>query len=179
MAHSRSIVDKENGVVCRTETLGGQCTPTPEAIIGRMYRTILGRNPDAGGLAAYVEELRKGASLDHILSVLLNLDEFMRRVDKRFAQVFTEKTKPQFLVGYDPPPNEAGKTYCARRANGFFERLVSGEKILDIGYKGYDNRRRRPSSRTRSELIWTFRAMMISASHSTTKDQLDLQRPLS
>ncbi len=34
---------------------------------------------------------------------------------------------------------EAGKFYRAYRETGFFERFVSGAKVLDIGYKGYDN----------------------------------------
>jgi SAM-dependent methyltransferase len=116
--------------------------PTPEEIIGSFYRAILGREPDRGGLRTYADELRNGASLDHILSVFVQSDEFMRRIDKRLAHLFTERTQALFPVRYVPPPNEAGKTYFTRRANGFFDRFLSGEKILDIGFKGYANPRK-------------------------------------
>jgi predicted SAM-dependent methyltransferase len=115
--------------------------PTPEAIIDSLYRAILGREPDPSGHAVYVEELRKGISLDHIVSVFIQSDEFMRKIHSQFSDLFTEKTNVKFPIDYNPPPTEAGKTYFARRANGFFDRFLSGEKILDIGYKGYDNPR--------------------------------------
>ena len=118
---------------------GNRSAPTPEAIIGSLYRAILGRSPDPGGLEAYVAELNSGTSLDHIISVFVESDEFMRRINKKLAHLFTERTDARFPVDYNPPPNESGKTYFARRANGFFERFLSGEKILDIGYRGSDN----------------------------------------
>ena len=45
----------------------------------------------------------------------------------------------RFPVDYIPPPAEAGKTYARNCANGFFRRYMSGDVVLDIGYKGYDN----------------------------------------
>jgi SAM-dependent methyltransferase len=47
-------------------------------------------------------------------------------------------TSTKFPADY-AVPNEAGKSYQWRRSSGFLGKYMSGEKVLDIGYKGYDN----------------------------------------
>ena len=44
-----------------------------------------------------------------------------------------------FPLDFKPPPTEAGRSYFARRASGFFDRFMSGDTVLDVGYKGYNN----------------------------------------
>ena len=112
---------------------------TPEAIVQSLYRGVLGREPDPGGHAVYVEALRKGMSLERLVSVFMQSDEFTRKIHRQFPQLNRNESK--FPLDFAPPPTEAGKTYLARRINGFFDRFMAGGTVLDVGYKGYDNPR--------------------------------------
>lgn len=106
-----------------------------------LYRGIHGREPDPVGLALYSDALRTGTPLELIVSAFVNSDEFMKKFQKSFSHLLSEEANRLFPIDFDPPPTEAGKTYFARRANGFFERFMAGNTVLDIGYKGYDNPR--------------------------------------
>ncbi len=114
---------------------------TPEAIVHSLYNGILGRDPDPGGQGHYIEALRKGLSLDRLFSIFVQSDEFKRKIFRQFSPLIKSEGSALFPLDYTPPPTEAGKSYLTRRANGFFERFMSGAAVLDVGYKGYDNPR--------------------------------------
>jgi SAM-dependent methyltransferase len=114
---------------------------TPEEIIRSLYRGVLGRDPDPDGNATYVEALRKRMPVEQIVSTFVQSNEFTRKIHRQFINIFDEEHARLFPLEFEPPPAESGKSYLTRRANGFLQRFMSGEVVLDIGYKGYDNPR--------------------------------------
>ena len=54
----------------------------PEDIVASLYRAMLGREPDAGGLAHYVSVARNGCPLEVMIRQFLNSAEFASRVDR-------------------------------------------------------------------------------------------------
>jgi SAM-dependent methyltransferase len=130
---------------------------SPEKLVASLYRSILQREADHGGIAQKLQLIEDGASLEWLITILLQSPEYLNKVarDPLFidAAMRTEEVLNAFrmrmgltsqdvssLFPRDYTGNgEAGKFYRAYRNTGFFEKFLSGEKVLDIGYKGYDN----------------------------------------
>ncbi len=110
---------------------------SPEQLVRSLYRSILGRDPDPGGLEDYVKKVNSGATLESLVSTFLAAGEYSRIISKKFSPV--SDISDLFPADFRPAPSEAGKSYFVRRANGFLDRYMSGKTVLDIGYKGYDN----------------------------------------
>lgn len=53
-------------------------------------------------------------------------------------------SETKFPIDYDSGGAEVKKSYKRRVESGFFEKYFSGERVLDIGFKGHDN----PKGRT-------------------------------
>ena len=115
-----------------------QSLDTNHEIIRACYRGILGRDPDKVGYNSYVERLDHGLSLEIILRRFIGSKEFFNKFIRKIG-INLPGANDKFPVDYISPVSEAGKSYHARRTSGFFEKYMNGEKVLDIGYKGYDN----------------------------------------
>ncbi|HTY40569.1 MAG TPA: DUF4214 domain-containing protein, partial [Thermoanaerobaculia bacterium] len=51
-------------------------TLAPREYVTRVYRTLLGREPDEGGLAFYAGEIEQGIARTNVVDCLLASDEF-------------------------------------------------------------------------------------------------------
>lgn len=68
--------------------MGGPSDPATEEAIRWAYRVILGREPDAGGLARYAAEARDhGLTLARLREIFLSSEEFRSRARQRVATV--------------------------------------------------------------------------------------------
>jgi SAM-dependent methyltransferase len=122
-----------------------------EAIIAQLYRGVLGRDPDPGGLAHYSGRLRDGDSLEAILQNMLSSPEYRERHLSFYRELLRDEaasraaaTDARFPIDYQPP-GEAGKSYHERLRSGFLARYCGGSTVLDVGFSGYDNPERRPA----------------------------------
>ncbi len=115
-----------------------QSLDTNQEIILACYRGILDRDPDKVGYNSYVDRLDQGLSLEVILRRFIGSKEFFNKFIRKIG-INLPGANDKFPVDYISPVSEAGKSYHARRTSGFFEKYMNGEKVLDIGYKGYDN----------------------------------------
>jgi len=111
--------------------------------VGELYRTILQRAPDPGGLAAYVAHMQAGMSEGAIIGVFLASDEYREAQFKQFRAQVVEREGAEALASAFPidyqPPGEAGRCYKRRVRSGFFDRYCAGDVVLDVGFSGYDN----------------------------------------
>ncbi|MDR3489478.1 MAG: methyltransferase domain-containing protein [Bradyrhizobium sp.] len=130
---------------------------SPEMLMSSLYKSILNRNPDPGGLRQYLDFIRDGMTVESLVSQILKSVEYANLVVRNPIFVNAAIKSPDFVrrftskLGLVPRQSsnlfpeeyvgnaEAGKFYKAYRQSGFFESYMSGEKVLDIGYKGYDN----------------------------------------
>jgi SAM-dependent methyltransferase len=104
------------------------------------YRAILGREPDPLGFQHQLEKLQRGFTIDVMMSSFLNSPEFMDKFRKKAGIDFVRFVpSSKFPADYVTANNETGKSYASRRASGFFDKYLSGEKVLDVGYRGYSN----------------------------------------
>ena len=108
-----------------------------QELIRACYCGILGREPDAAGLKDYVQRLEQGESVESILRRFVASKEFFAKFITK-GEINSPVDNTKFPLDYNPP-GSAGRSYRSRRASGFFAKYLSGEKILDIGYKGYAN----------------------------------------
>ncbi len=114
---------------------------SPEEIVTLMYQIFLGRNPDSVGYAHYVDSLRMGKlPLENVLRSFLVGPEAQKRALAKLGFVASDDpTNKRFPLDYIPPPTEAGKSYYSHCVDGFFRRYMSGDVVLDVGHKGYNN----------------------------------------
>lgn len=129
-----------------TGIVGTVASPKPETeirsieiIVHSFYTEILGREPDPQGFEDYVRRLRDGVPLKSILSAFVLSQEYIAKMEHRFGGNEAVDPEGRFPASYHAPPTEAGKGYLSRRASGFFKRFMSGDLVLDVGYKGYAN----------------------------------------
>nr|WP_162875428.1 methyltransferase domain-containing protein [Sphingomonas crusticola] len=120
-----------------------------EATIAQLYRAVLGREPDPGGLDHYSGRLRGGESLEGILQNMLSSPEYRQRHLSFYRELLRDEvagaaaaTDERFPIDYQPP-GEAGKSYRERLRSGFLARYCGGPVVLDVGFSGYDNPDRR------------------------------------
>jgi SAM-dependent methyltransferase len=153
----RSLGEPEAGATPGLDALPADAR-SAELLAASLYRSILHRDPDAVGFDEKAGRLRKGETVESvILSMLLSpeysslvvrtapfIDAALRSQDfvrafqlrlsaapkGRYADLF-----PEDYVGNA----EAGKFYNVYRGTGLLEKYLSGDKVLDIGFKGYDN----------------------------------------
>lgn len=52
---------------------------TPETLVAELYRGLLGREPDHGGLHSHADALRSGVALADIARSMVESDEFSQR----------------------------------------------------------------------------------------------------
>ena len=115
-----------------------QTTLGPNAeFLRACYRGILKREPDSEGFRAHLDSLDSGLSMDSLLSAFVGSAEFMQGYLKT-AGVEVTGSNEKFPIDYVPNA-EAAKSYLARISSGFFAKYMGGDKILDIGFKGYSN----------------------------------------
>ncbi|MBV8157015.1 MAG: DUF4214 domain-containing protein [Dyella sp.] len=95
-----SLRERHDRISRETDRLLGQTgsTTTDQAVdtadVARMqdqlaralYRTVLLREPDPGGLATWLEFIRSGAALEHVLSAYFRSDEFARMYPRFIAR---------------------------------------------------------------------------------------------
>jgi predicted SAM-dependent methyltransferase len=118
---------------------GRAVTEAYKTIIRDLYRGILDREPDSGGFEAFVGRLQQGGSLEAIFRAFVSSPEYYAKLYRDLGLTQVDQSSAKFPPSYQAPPTEAGKMYLARRASGFFSRFLSGDVVLDIGYKGYAN----------------------------------------
>jgi SAM-dependent methyltransferase len=70
---------------------------TPNELITSLYRTTLGREPDAPGMAFYVDLLTRGFSLDELIQSFVGSEEFLNRYVASNASRFGEQTEQRFI----------------------------------------------------------------------------------
>lgn len=115
-------------------------------LVKGLYRAIVGREADPGGLKAYVDHLVAGAPLADVVNSMVSSDEYKQRnPDSLLRASPPQRTEVRLLQpsgafpeGYCPP-GEAGRSYLERLRSGFFHKYCSGPLVLDVGYSGYDN----------------------------------------
>ncbi len=110
-----------------------------EEIVTSMYRVLLGREPDSEGYAHHLNSLRKGKPLETVLHAFSTGHEAQKRLAKLGFGAADDSSNRRFPLDYTPAPNESGKSYYRHCVDGFFRSYMSGDVILDVGYKGYDN----------------------------------------
>ena len=67
-----------NGILFSNESLG--------QIVDSLYIRFLGRNSDAGGRAAWINQLQQGASLESVEAGFLTSPEYLGHIDTDFVQ---------------------------------------------------------------------------------------------
>ena len=107
-------------------------------IVRSFYRGILGRDPDPSGLEGFSDRLASGEPIESILRAFVYGNEFIANFIRKMG-IHSQPASDKFPLDYTPALSEAGKSYHSRRRSGFFEKYMSGEKVIDIGYKGYNN----------------------------------------
>lgn len=103
--------------------------------VTQLYRSLLKREPDDGGLKTYVDLLCGGKPVGRIVDAFVSSDEF------RILQLKTYGALPdseRFPLDYNPA-GETGRSYVRRVAAGFFDKYCTGDVILDVGFAGYEN----------------------------------------
>ncbi len=100
------------------------------------YQGILGREPDPDGFRAHLNNLDQGLAPESLIKAFVGSNEFEKGFIKKIG--FDLAGNPKFPPDYGSNA-EASKSYISRIASGFFEKYMNGDKILDIGYKGYNN----------------------------------------
>ncbi len=104
------------------------------------YRAILERDPDPLGFQDHLAKLQSGLPIETLISRFVNSEEFIDNFEEWAGLNFVPFVpSSKFPADYVKANNEAGKSYASRRASGFFDKYLSGEKVLDIGYRGYSN----------------------------------------
>jgi len=124
--------------------LGTMTTDRSTIFITGLYRAILGREPDAEGLETHVERHRGGATDEEMIASFLSSPEYFHRQLRRLAVKGGQESglRSRFALDYNPP-GEAGRSYHRRILSGFLDRYCSGEKVLDVGFTGYENPERK------------------------------------
>jgi len=95
---------------------GDAAGPSLEAIVGALYRAMLGRDPDAAGLAGKVDALRAGTSVDDVVRDFITAPEFRVRM---LARLVPEPALPDLTrlmpdrYRPAPPAAEAPLLYLA------------------------------------------------------------------
>ena len=110
---------------------------TATEFVTSLYRAILKREPDEGGLRHHVALYRDGEPLLDMMAAFLASHEYRRLQADRLAAA-KEYHASRFSLDYDPP-GEAGRSYRERLRSGFYERYCGGRTILDVGFSGYEN----------------------------------------
>jgi len=105
-------------------------------LVRACYRAILGREPDPNGFRLHLDKLDQGLAPETLLRAFMGSNEFLNSFARRNG--FDLSRNAKFPPSYGSNA-EASKSYISRIASGFFEKYMSGDKILDIGYKGYNN----------------------------------------
>jgi Methyltransferase domain/Domain of unknown function (DUF4214) len=127
------LVDSDLAVAMKREVEGS-------AFVRACYRAMLERDPDPLGFQDHLARLERGVTIEAIMGSFLNSREYIDRFEKAAGiNLVPFIPSSKFPADYVTPNNEAGKSYASRRASGFFDRYLSGEKVLDVGYKGYSN----------------------------------------
>jgi SAM-dependent methyltransferase len=70
---------------------------TPSALVTAMYRAALGREPDAAGLAFYIDRLKRGSSFDEVIQSFIGSEEFFNRYVASNASRYGEQTEQRFI----------------------------------------------------------------------------------
>jgi len=112
--------------------------------ITSLYRGILGREPDPEGLEHHAERHRGGVTDEQMIASFLSSPEYFHRQLRHSAVESGQEGRPhsRFALDYNPP-GEAGRSYQRRILSGFLDRYCSGERVLDVGFTGYDNPERK------------------------------------
>ncbi len=134
--------------VKKTSGIAANLTLDADEAVSQLYRAILRRDPDAGGLRHHADRLRQGVSLESIISDFLTSNEYGRLKPASNPSVLSDPSQasvpdPRFPPDFDPP-GEAGRSYTTRLASGFLARYCGGQTTLDVGFSGYDNPDRKP-----------------------------------
>lgn len=111
-------------------------------IVRQLYQSLLGRDPDEGGLQYHANGLNSGKTIAEVVAEFAGSAEFIGKFSNKFFghQPNTEK----FPLDYDPA-GETGRSYVRRVLSGFFDRYCSGDLVLDVGFAGYANPDNKPS----------------------------------
>lgn len=103
--------------------------PDDIAFVYALYRGILNRVPDAPGLKFYTRELAEGRLTRHeVAMAFLRSNEYL-------AKRTVELGKYKVPVDW-PLKGESARSFERRFRTGLFSNYMSGDVILDIGYRG-------------------------------------------
>ena len=125
-------------------SIGPIATDRSTIFVTGLYRAILGREPDAEGLENHAKRHRAGATDEEMIASFLTSPEYFHRQLRLLAGNGGQEGSLQsrFDLDYNPP-GEAGRSYHRRILSGFLDRYCSGERVLDVGFTGYDNPERK------------------------------------
>jgi SAM-dependent methyltransferase len=70
---------------------------TTTELVTALYRTTLGREPDAPGLAFYVDKLAEGFTLDELIQSFTGSEEFLNRYVATNALRYGDQTEQRFI----------------------------------------------------------------------------------
>jgi hypothetical protein len=71
-------------ILASTEFQQRRATVPPEELLGDLYRGLLGREPDAGGVRTYLDEVQAGR-FEEVVDILLRSSEFQQRLARELA----------------------------------------------------------------------------------------------
>lgn len=71
-------------ILASTEFQQRQATTPPEELLADLYRGLLGREPDAGGIRTYLDEIQAGR-FEEVVDILLRSSEFQQRLARELA----------------------------------------------------------------------------------------------
>jgi Methyltransferase domain len=93
------------------------------------YRLFLDREPESYDVID--NHLRNTTSIEELRRLFLTCPEYQSKNTITVGSLCVPR--------YWPVTGEPGKNFSTRLDNGFFSEFLSGEKILDVGFKGYGN----------------------------------------
>ncbi len=125
-----------------SEVLDAMTETRARDFVAQLYRSILQREPDEGGLQTYVAQLLGGRPEGALIQAFLGSEEYQDAQLRRSRATLLEREGAtglsRFPIDYQPP-GEAGRCYARRVKSGFLDRYCGGDLVLDVGFSGYDN----------------------------------------